>query len=299
MHCKAARQRLKPGCVRRCFVCLQQVKSNIPLVSDCRAHCHSLHSCSPEESNSVYILHTDTTPDRWLEVEKHQFYWILTFLHSQTKCTHSPGEGWAWKINEHSSKCHNMWWDVEVILSSQFQDKLLTRWFFSSPQNGEKTTCWHLGWNVGSLWVGGPSVPLCDLAGPPLITTGSWISCPSGSSPSNPPNRTYLWWLDPSTLWILWVLLAYAELGWTDSKSTILCGQPVCVAECDKNNVPTCHRRLATQALATIQSCKCADTHKHTLADKTVFCKIHCVFTAHCYTTPTCQCQLMSSHIYL
>lgn len=74
-------------------------KSNISLVSDCRAHCHSLHSSSSKESSSVYILHPDVTP----EVEKHQFYWILTLMHAQTKYTHGPGlkvkgEGWERNI---------------------------------------------------------------------------------------------------------------------------------------------------------------------------------------------------------
>ena len=36
------------------------------------------------------------------------------------------------------------------------------------------------------------------------------------------------------------------------------------MAQCDKNNVPTCHSRLATQALAAAQAHTHTDTHTHT-----------------------------------
>lgn len=52
MHCKAARQL---GVLLRSLVCN---KSNILLVSNCRAPCHSSHSSSSEESSSVHCLHS-------------------------------------------------------------------------------------------------------------------------------------------------------------------------------------------------------------------------------------------------
>lgn len=83
----------------------------------------------------------------------------------------------------------------------------------------------------------GPSV----IQQPPLINQGrksnflstrKWVL----SSTHTRSSRAHLWWLNPSTLRILRVLLAYVELGGKDVTVVFLCGQSRCVAQGDNPN---------------------------------------------------------------
>lgn len=92
-------------------------KSNIPVVSGCRApHTTCLQLLRSPALFTVYILHPDTTPDLWWhEAEKHQFFWISTLMHSQTKYVYIIGAGVGGGALETNSLCsafHNMYWYV-------------------------------------------------------------------------------------------------------------------------------------------------------------------------------------------
>lgn len=113
----------------------------------------------------------------------------------------------------------------------------------------------------------GPSV----IQQPPLINQGrksnflstrKWVL----SSTHTRSPRAHLWWLNPSTLRILRVLLAYVELGGKDVTVVFLCGQSRCVAQGDNpNSEPSYQRILATYAWRAKKMLLTVHKHRHTL----------------------------------
>lgn len=139
---------------------------------------------------------------------------------------------------------------------------LVTKYFLKhSPSRNREGKCWHWRWNVGALCEGGPSVPLCDPTVPPLIKTGSWISCPPGNG-SDPPQSTLLMAQTIDTVNPQGAIsLCWAWLN--QLKLSISRGQSACVPECEKNNVPACHCRLATNAAALTHPFTYANARTH------------------------------------
>lgn len=98
-------------CEAACQLCIPWFcESNIPPANVCGAS----HAASFSSEHCLHSL-PDTTSDRWWhEAEKHQFFWILTLMHCQTKKknAHILGGGGTWETNEHCSDFHNMCWHV-------------------------------------------------------------------------------------------------------------------------------------------------------------------------------------------
>ena len=214
-----------PSCFFRVLVCNS---SNIPLVS-----------CVPPALFTVYIPRPDTTPDRWHKVEKHQFVWILTLMHSQTKYNHSlgRGRGGAWKINKHLSGCPQYvlrCWNnlcLRYFEITQSQDDLSQACLRN--RKGGKNSLTPRGETWELCVQEAPSAALCDPAAPPHINQGRKLNFLSArkpvlsSTPASPSQNISPMAQPFNTVNPLGALnLCSAWLNRLETR--ILCGQSMC-----------------------------------------------------------------------